>query len=179
MKRTGWLVPSLVAVTLFTSSAFALDLGDCPTQPFDQAAYERLKSGFQVELKSNRYADIFLALQRDLEKSPLWGHDEKPYKHLHEALRVLNGRFEHFDQDLAKVDDKHAIETFLNTYKTGLFQCGNRTYFAGQPIELTFDELEALPGENAEGKAKDEEVKSVTATRDGTSQPVRFIATSP
>lgn len=155
MKRTGWIVQSLVAVALFASPAFAFDLGDCPSQPFDAVAFERLKTGFQEELKGNRYTDIFLALQGDLERSTLWSHEEKPYKNLHEALRILNGRFAHFDQDLAKVDDTHAFETFLNTYKTGLFQCGNRTYFAGHPLELTFDELEALPGGKAEAKAKD------------------------
>lgn len=155
MKRTGWLIQSLAAVTLFASSAFAFDLGDCPSQPFDKTAFERLKTGFQEAITGNRYADIFLALQRDLEQSTLWAHEEKPYKNLLDALRILNGRFEHFDQDLAKVEDTRTFETFLNTYKTGLFQCGNRTYFAGQPIELTFDELETLPGENAQTKATD------------------------
>ncbi len=155
----------LVSWALMAAPVFAFDLGDCPTQPFDTRALEQLQAQFAEQLTSNHYADIFLALQYDAEKSALWSHDERTYKNLLQALKILNERFANFDQALAKVDDKQAFETFLANYPSGLFQCCNRTYFSGLPIQVTFDELETLPGERGEDKAKDFLFRAQTVDR--------------
>src|SRR6476661_579507 len=165
MKRSWWCVQVLGFWALMATPVLAFDLGDCPTQPFDTRAYEQLQGRFADQLTSNRYADIFLALQHDAENSTLWSHDERAYTSLLQALATLNERFANFDQALANVDDKQAFEKFLTNYPTGLFQCGNRTYFSGLPIQVTFDELEALKGDRAEDRAKDFLFRAQTVDR--------------
>ncbi|MER3425356.1 MAG: hypothetical protein C4293_21090, partial [Nitrospiraceae bacterium] len=120
----------------------------------DQRAYEQVRTRFQDALKKYEYPGVFLQLQRELEESTVWSPQDSPYRKLLQAFTILNERFATFDPELAKADTAKAVKAvdeFLRRMPTGLFQfpCPDSRCFMGLPIEVTYDQLEALPDEKA------------------------------
>jgi hypothetical protein len=110
-----------------------------------------VKQRFQQPLADHAYPTVFVELQRELEATKALSPQDKAYKSLLQALTTLNERFGTFDRQLAKTDSDKAVDEFLRRIPTGLFQfpCPDSRCFLGQPIEVSYDQLEALPDEKA------------------------------
>ena len=146
-------VSILLIVLVSAAPAFALDPDEWTTirKPDDPRAYEQVTQRFQQPLADQAYPTVFLQLQRDLEGTRALSPQDKAYKSLLQALTTLNERFATFDTELAKTDSDKAVDEFLQRIPTGLFQfpCPDSRCFLGQPIEVSYDQLEALPDEKA------------------------------
>jgi hypothetical protein len=143
----------LLIILLYAAPAFALDPDDWSAirTPGDPRAYEQVKPRFQQPLADQAYPTVFLELQHDLEATKALSPQDKPYKSLLQALTTLNERLATFNRELAKTDSDKAVDEFLRHIPTGLFQfpCPDSRCFLGQPIEVSYDQLEALPDEKA------------------------------
>ncbi|WP_447977942.1 hypothetical protein [Candidatus Nitrospira bockiana] len=142
-----------LVLLLWVAPAFALDPENWSAirRADDPRAYEQVRQRFQQPLANQEYPTVFAHLQRELEEASVWSPQEVAFRHLLQAFTTLNERFATFDTDLATVDLDKAVDEFLRRVPTGLFQfpCPDSRCFKGLAIEVTYDQLEALPDEKA------------------------------
>lgn len=168
-----------VSLHLFITPAFPLD----PTEwdnlrsAQDARSYEQAWARYQEKLDDYDYSAVFRSLQAELEASPVWADREsRVYQNLIAAFRKHNEKFANFKSDLAGIKKEEAVDDFLGKYPTGLFQfkCPDERCFAGQPFQVTYAELEALPdGQTADFLYRIEAVAKITA--DFSKQPREML----
>jgi hypothetical protein len=122
-----------------------VDVVDWGNAPQRKTEYDSVRKQFDAPLSVYDYHAVFVALRRDLHEQNAWQKNEPEYVRLDSALGIIVTRFREFDRELAVRDVGAALNAFLASNPTGLFQfpCPADRCFRSD-IQVSYAQIEAL-----------------------------------
>ena len=150
MRPPVWAVAALLAAMPLPMAGQGVDPLAWRPDSSVHSSFPQVAMRHAEALELHDYRLVFDALLRDLEASPEWSGDEREYRALHRSLSTIAERFAAFDAELAQTGDvAGAVDRFLATVPTGLFQEVDQGWFSGGD-RVTFEDVEALPQAKAQ-----------------------------